>query len=179
MSSLKINGSIAYLYKVFTASLDKIGVQYVAGAIDENNLVIGIPYEVLKEEFTKDVDMKAWKTVIDGKNLVMKSSKELLDKPIEEVNKTILSKLRKYGVEAGAYITSEDEPIIIVDLESVVFQILQKTLSETKARAHDHMRTIRVAFGTLGKFSYILFYRSGRKTGNDKIEKLKNEVLKV
>jgi hypothetical protein len=66
----------------------------------------------------------------------------------------------------------------MVSLVDVVLRILEKTLQETKARASNHMRSLRVKFGSDDDYAYVVLYtRSSQKdTVLTKIEEvLKNE----
>jgi len=176
MDKLKLKGSVAYVYKVFIESLKKAGIETVSGALNENSVVIGVPFSKFADLITTEINKNIWEQKIRNGKLFLVGMKELVDEDVKTVNAKILSRLKKVGVDASAYITDDGDAVIMVSLIDVILRILEKTLKETKARAGNHMRSLRVKFGNDDDYAYIVIYtRSSQKdTLTSKIE----EVLK-
>jgi len=176
MEKVKLKGSIAYVYKVFVESLKKAGIETTSGALSENAVVVGVPFIRFVDLLTGEINKDVWEQKIKNGKLFLVGMKELVDEDIKQVNAKILSKLKKLGIDTGAYVTDDGDAVVMVSLVDVVLRILEKTLQETKARAGNHMRALRVKFGNDNDYAYIVIYtRSSQKdTVTSKIE----EVLK-
>jgi hypothetical protein len=176
MDRIKLKGSVAYVYKVFVESLKKAGIETVSGALNENAVVVGVPFGRFAELITAEINKEVWEQKVKNGKLFLIGMKELVDEDVKQVNSKLLSKLKKLGIDAGAYITDDGDAVVMVSLVDVIWRILEKTLQETKARAGSHMRTLRVKFGNDNEYAYIVIYtRSARSdTVTSKIE----EVLK-
>jgi len=176
MDKVKLKGSVAYVYKVFIESLKKAGIETISGALSENAVVVGVPFNKFADLITAEINKEVWEQKIKNGKLFLVGMKELVDEDVKTVNAKILSKLKKLGIDAGAYVTDDGDAVVMVSLVDVVLRILEKTLQETKARASNHMRALRVKFGSDDKYAYIVIYmRSAKKdTVTSKIE----EVLK-
>ncbi|PSO06371.1 hypothetical protein B9Q04_16420 [Candidatus Marsarchaeota G2 archaeon BE_D] len=178
MDKVKLKGSIAYVYKVFVESLNKTGIETAGGALNENTVVVGVPLKSFVKMITMDVNKEVWELKIKNGKMFLIGTKELVDEDVKKVNTQILSKLKKLGVEADAHVTDDGDAVVMVSLVDVVLRILEKTLQETKARASNHMRSLRVKFGSDDDYAYVVLYtRSSQKdTVLTKIEEvLKNE----
>jgi len=176
MDKVKLKGSVAYVYKVFVESLKKAGIETISGALNGNAVVVGVPFNRFSELITTEINKEVWERKIKNGKLFLVGMKELVDEDIKTVNTKILSKLKKLGIDAGAYITDDGDAVIMVSLVDVIWRILEKTLQETKARAGNHMRTLRVKFGNDNEYAYIVIYTRSVKHNiiSSKIE----EVLK-
>ena len=176
MDKIKLKGSVAYVYKVFVESLKKAGIETVSGALSENAVVVGVPFNKFADLITAEINKDIWEHKIKNGKLFLIGMKELVDEDIKTVNNKLLSKLKKIGIDASAYITDDGDAVVMVSLIDVILRILEKTLQETKARASNHMRALRVKFGNDDDYAYIVIYtRSSQKdTLTSKIE----EVLK-
>jgi len=176
MDKVKLKGSVAYVYKVFIESLKKAGIDTVSGALSENAVVVGIPFNKFAELITAEINKDVWEQKIKNGKLFLVGMKELVDEDVKVVNAKILSKLKKVGIDASAYVTDDGDAVVMVSLVDVVLRILEKTLQETKARASNHMRALRVKFGSDDDYAYIVIYTksSQKDTITSKIE----EVLK-
>jgi len=176
MDKVKLKGSVAYVYKVFIESLKKAGIETVSGALNESAVVIGVSFNKFTELITTEINTEVWERKVKNGKLFLVGMKELVDEDIKTVNAKILSKLKKVGIDAGAYITDDGDAVVMVSLVDVIWRILEKTLQETKARAGNHMRTLRVKFGNDDEYAYIVIYTRSAKsdTVTNKIE----EVLK-
>ena len=176
MDKVKLKGSVAYVYKVFVESLKKAGIETISGALNENAVVVGVPFNKFTDLITTEINTEVWERKIKNGKLFLVGMKELVDEDIKTVNTKILSKLKKLGIDAGAYITDDGDAVIMVSLVDVIWRILEKTLQETKARAGNHMRTLRVKFGNDNEYAYIVIYTRSVKHNiiSSKIE----EVLK-
>jgi len=176
MDKVKLKGSVAYVYKVFIESLKKAGIETTSGALSENAVVVAVPFNKFADLITAEINKEVWEQKIKNGKLFLVGMKELVDEDVKTVNAKILSKLKKLGIDAGAYVTDDGDAVVMVSLVDVVLRILEKTLQETKARASNHMRALRVKFGSDDKYAYIVIYmRSAKKdTVTSKIE----EVLK-
>jgi len=176
MDKVKLKGSVAYVYKVFIESLKKAGIETVSGALSENAVAIGVPFDKFAEIITAEVNKEVWGQKIKNGKLFLVGMKELVDEDVKVVNAKILSKLKKLGIDAEAYITDDGDAVVMVSLVDVILRILEKTLQETKARAGNHMRALRVKFGNDDEYAYIVIYTksSQKDTVLSKIE----EVLK-
>jgi hypothetical protein len=176
MDKVKLKGSVAYVYKVFIESLKKAGIETVSGALSENAVVIGIPFNKFAELITAEINKDVWEQRIKNGKLFLVGMKELVDEDVKTVNAKILSKLKKVGIDTSAYITDDGDAVVMVSLVDVVLRILEKTLQETKMRAGNHMRALRVKFGNDNDYAYIVIYTKSAKsdTVTSKIE----EVLK-
>jgi hypothetical protein len=176
MDKVKLKGSVAYVYKVFIESLKKAGIETTSGALNENAVVVGVPFYKFAELITTEINKEVWEQKIKNGKLFLVGMKELVDEDIKQVNSKILSKLKKLGIDAGAYITDDGNAVVMVSLVDVIWRILEKTLQETKMRAGSHMRTLRVKFGNDDEYAYIVIYTRSAKsdTVTSKIE----EVLK-
>jgi hypothetical protein len=176
MDKVKLKGSVAYVYKVFIESLKKAGIETVSGALSENAVVVGVPFNKFAELVTAEINKDVWEQKIKNGKLFLVGMKELVDEDVKVVNAKILSKLKKIGIDAGAYITDDGDAVVMVSLVDVILRILEKTLQETKARASNHMRSLRIKFGNDNSYAYIVIYTksSQKDTVTSKIE----EVLK-
>jgi len=176
MDKVKLKGSVAYVYKVFIESLKKAGIETVSGALNENAVVIGVPFNKFAELITTEINKEVWEQKVKNGKLFLVGMKELVDEDIKQVNSKLLSKLKKLGIDASAYITDDGDAVVMVSLVDVILRILEKTLQETKMRASSHMRTLRVKFGSDDEYAYIVIYTRSAKsdTVSSKIE----EVLK-
>jgi len=176
MDKVKLKGSVAYVYKVFTESLKKAGIETVSGALSENAVVVGVPFDKFASLITAEINKEVWEQKIKNGKLFLVGMKELVDEDVKVVNTKILSRLKKLGIDSDAYITDDGDAVVMVSLVDVILRILEKTLQETKARASNHMRSLRVKFGNDDDYAYIVIYtRSSQKdTVLSKIE----EVLK-
>jgi len=176
MDKIKLKGSVAYVYKVFIESLKKAGIETVSGALSENAVVIGVPFNKFTELITAEINKDVWEQKIKNGKLFLVGMKELVDEDVKVVNAKILSKLKKLGIDTEAYVTDDGNAIVMVSLVDVILRILEKTLQETKARASNHMRSLRVKFGSDDDYAYIVIYTksSQKDTVTSKIE----EVLK-
>jgi len=176
MEKVKLKGSIAYVYKVFVESLKKAGIETVSGALSENAVVVGVPFNKFTNLITTEINKDVWEQKIKNGKLFLVGMRELVDEDIKTVNAKILSKLKKLGIDTGAYITDDGDAVIMLSLVDVILRILEKTLQETKARAGNHMRAMRVKFGNDNDYAYIVIYTksSQKDTITSKIE----EVLK-
>jgi len=176
MDKVKLKGSVAYVYKVFVESLKKAGIETMSGALSENAVVVGVPFYKFADLITTEVNKEIWEQKVKNGKLFLVGMRELVDEDIKTVNTKILSKLKKLGIDAGAYITDDGDAVIMVSLVDVIWRILEKTLQETKTRAGNHMRTLRVKFGSDDEYAYIVIYTRSAKsdTVTSKIE----EVLK-
>jgi len=176
MDKVKLKGSVAYVYKVFIESLKKAGIETVSGALSENAVVVGVPFNKFAELITAEINKDVWEQKIKNGKLFLVGMKELVDEDVKTVNAKILSRLKKIGIDAGAYVTDDGDAVVMVSLIDVVLRILEKTLQETKARASNHMRSLRVKFGNDDNYAYIVIYTRSAKsdTVTSKIE----EVLK-
>ena len=176
MDKVKLKGSVAYVYKVFVESLKKAGIETVSGALNENAVVVGVPFSKFAEIITAEVNKEVWEQKIKDGKLFLVGMKELVDEDVKVVNAKILSRLKKLGIDAEAYITDDGDAVVMVSLVDVILRILEKTLQETKARAGNHMRSLRVKFGNDNAYAYIVIYTksSQKDTVLEKVE----EVLK-
>ena len=176
MDKVKLKGSVAYVYKVFIESLKKAGIETVSGALNENAVVVGVPFNKFAELITAEINKDVWEQKIKNGKLFLVGMKELEDEDVKVVNAKILSKLKKLGIDTEAYVTDDGNAIVMVSLVDVILRILEKTLQETKARASNHMRSLRVKFGSDDDYAYIVIYTksSQKDTVTSKIE----EVLK-
>jgi len=125
---------------------------------------------------TAENNKEVWEQKIKNGKLFLVGMKELVDEDVKVVNAKILSKLKKLGIDAEAYITDDGDAVVMVSLVDVILRILEKTLQETKARAGNHMRSLRVKFGNDDEYAYIVIYTksSQKDTVLSKVE----EVLK-
>ena len=176
MDKIKLKGSVAYVYKVFIESLKKAGIDTTSGALSENAVVVGVPFNKFSNLITAEINKEVWEQKMKDGKLFLIGMKELVDEDVKVVNAKILSKLKKLGIDAGAYVTDDGDAVVMVSLVDVILRILEKTLQETKARASNHMRALRVKFGSDDKYAYIVIYTKSSKkdTVISKIE----EVLK-
>jgi len=176
MDKVKLKGSVAYVYKVFIESLKKAGIETVSGALSENAVVVAVPFKKFAELITAEINKDVWEQKIKNGKLFLVGMKELVDEDVKVVNAKILSKLKKVGIDASAYVTDDGDAVVMVSIVDVILRILEKTLQETKARASNHMRALRVKFGNDDKYAYIVIYTKSSKkdTMVSKIE----EVLK-
>ncbi|ACB37265.1 hypothetical protein AFV9_gp31 [Betalipothrixvirus uzonense] len=175
MDKVKLLGSVAYVFKVFVESLKKLGINPISGAINEKSVVIAIDYEQLANKLTEDINKEIWELKLKNGKMFLVGMKELVDEDLKEVNSKILAKLKKLGIDSGAYITDDGDAVIMVSLSDVVLRILEKTLQETKMRAGNHMRNLRVKFGNDEKYGYIVLYVRSQKA--DSITRKIEEVL--
>jgi len=178
MDKVKLKGSVAYVYKVFVESLKKVGIETTSGALNDSAVVVGVPFNKFADLITTEINKEIWEQKVKNGKLFLIGMKELVDEDIKTVNSKILSKLKKLGIDAGAYITDDGDAVIMVSLVDVILRILEKTLQETKARAGNHMRALRVKFGNDDEYTYIVIYTksSQKDTMMSKIEEvLKNE----
>ena len=176
MDKVKLKGSVAYVYKVFIESLKKAGIETTSGALNENAVVVGVPFNKFAELVTAEINKEVWEQKIKNGKLFLVGMKELVDEDIKQVNTKLLSKLKKLGIDAGAYITDDGDAVVMVSLVDVIWRILEKTLQETKMRAGSHMRTLRGKFGSDNEYAYIVIYTRSAK--NDTITSKIEEVLK-
>jgi len=176
MDKVKLKGSVAYVYKVFIESLKKAGIETVSGALSENAVVVGVPFNKFTALITAEINKDVWEQKIKNGKLFLVGMKELVDEDVKVVNAKILSKLKKLGIDSEAYVTDDGDAVVMVSLVDVILRILEKTLQETKARASNHMRALRVKFGSDDDYAYIVIYTksSQKDTVTSKIE----EVLK-
>ncbi|MEM0071287.1 MULTISPECIES: hypothetical protein [Sulfolobaceae] len=175
-STINLKGSLAYIYKVLVDSLIKMKVQPIAGAIDENNLVIGVKLADIAEIITSEIDKGKWKMKLNEGKLYLKSNEKANEEELREVNKNVLSKIRKLGIDSGAYITDDNETVILIDVEGIVRQVLQNALMVTRDKVGSHMRLVRTRFGTLEGYTYILLYKKGKETNGSELRKMLDEV---
>lgn len=175
---IHLKGSLAYVYKVLQTSLEKMGVSVEAGALDESNLVIAINYDTLAEQITENVNKNVWKLKIKDGVMYLLAPKEVIDEDIREVNEKILSKLRNMGVDAHVEISQEGDALVQVNLEDVALKILQNAIEETRKRAGDRMRRLRVEYASIENYTYILLYEKGKKI-KTKEDKLKEALEKI
>lgn len=176
MQKVRLQGSVAYVFKVFTESLKKMSLNPVSGAINERSAVIAVKYKCFAEKITTDINKELWNMKIKEGKLFLVGMKELVDEDLKEVNSKILSKLKKFGIDTGAYITDDGDAVLMISLNDVIIRILEKTLQETKNRAGNHMRNLRVKFGNDDKYAYIVIY--SRNSKNENMTKEIEEVLK-
>ncbi|AOS58385.1 conserved lipothrixviral protein [Sulfolobus islandicus filamentous virus 2] len=176
MQKVRLQGSVAYVFKVFTESLKKMEIDPVAGAINEKTALVAVKYKHFAEKITAEINKELWNMKIKDGKLFLVGMKELVDEDLREVNSKILSKLKKFGIDAGAYVTDDGDAVIMVSLNDVIIRILEKTLQETKARAGNHMRNLRVKFGNDDKYAYTVIY--SRNSKNESVVKNVEEVLK-
>lgn len=176
MQKVKLTGSVAYVYKVFIESLRKMGLEPVGGALDERSVVVAIKYSCFAEKITSDINKELWSVKIKDGKMFLVGMKELVDEDLREVNTKILGKLKKFGIDAGAYVTDDGDAVIMVSLNDVILRILEKTLQETKNRAGNHLRNLRVKFGNDDKYAYILIY--SKNSSSPSLIKEVEEVLK-
>ena len=176
MDKVKLKGSVAYVYKVFVESLKKAGIETISGALNENAVVVGVPFGKFASLITAEVNKEVWEQKIKNGKLFLVGMKELVDEDVKVVNAKILSRLKKLGIDADAYITDDGDAVVMVSLVDVILRILEKTLQETKARASNHMRALRVKFGSDDDYAYVVIYTksSQKDTVLEKVE----EVLK-
>ena len=176
MDKVKLKGSVAYVYKVFIESLKKAGIETVSGALSENAVVVGVPFDKFASLITAEINKEVWEQKIKNGKLFFVGMKELVDEDVKVVNAKILSRLKKVGIDASAYITDDGDAVIMVSLVDVILRILEKTLQETKARASNHMRALRVKFGSDDDYAYIVIYT--RSSQKDTVLSKVEEVLK-
>jgi len=176
MDKVKLKGSIAYVYKVFVESLKKANIETTSGALSENAVVVGVPFNKFVDLITGEINKEVWEQKVKNGKLFLVGIRELVDEDIKTVNAKILSKLKKLGIDTGAYVTDDGDAVVMVSLIDVIWRILEKTLQETKARAGSHMRSLRVKFGNDDDYAYVVIYTksSQRDTVVSRIE----EVLK-
>jgi hypothetical protein len=172
MEKIKLSGSVGYVYKVFIESLKKAKIETVSGALNEKSVLIAIPYENLANELTTEINKELWELKIKNGKMFLVGMRELVDEDVKKVNAQILSKLKKYNIDAGAYITDDGNAVVMVSLNDVVMRILENTLNETKKRAGNHMRTLRVKFGNDEKYGYVVLYTKSEKNKDDMIKKV-------
>ncbi len=158
MNKVKLKGSVAYVYKVFIESLKKAGIETVSGALSENAVVVGVPFNKFTNLITTEINKDVWEQKIKNGKLFLVGMRELVDEDVKTVNAKILSKLKRLGIDTGAYITDDGDAVIMLSLVDVILRILEKTLQETKARAGNHMRAMRVKFGNDNDYAYIVIY---------------------
>lgn len=175
MDKIKLTGSVAYVFKVYSTSLEKMGIKVISGAINEKSVAIAIPYDEFANDLTSEINKEIWQMKVKNGKMFLVGMKELVDEDLRDVNSKILSKLKKIGIDSGAYITDDGDAVIMVSLNDVILRILEKTLQETKARAGNHMRSLRVKFGNDEKYGYIIIYMKSQKT--DSVTKKIEEVL--
>jgi len=177
MDKVKLKGSVAYVYKVFVESLKKAGIETISGALNENAVVVGVPFYKFADLITTEINKEIWEQKVKNGKLFLVGMRELVDEDIKTVNTKILSKLKKLGIDAGAYITDDGDAVIMVSLIDVIWRILEKTLQETKMRAGNHMRTLRVKFGNDNEYAYIVIYTRSAKHDvvSSKIEEVLND----
>jgi hypothetical protein len=60
MDKVKLKGSVAYVYKVFIESLKKAGIETVSGALSENAVVVGVPFNKFTELITAEINNDVW-----------------------------------------------------------------------------------------------------------------------
>ncbi len=164
---VKLNSYIAYIYNVLSASIEKMGIKVEAMALNENTLVMGIRYQTLADYITYEVDKTKWQIKIHEGYLYVKGSSSAQEE-VQKVNDEVLSKIRKMGIEAGAYLTTDNDTIISIHLEGIIYYILQDVLTKARAKIGQHLRNIRVKFGTIDDFSYIVLYRKGTTMSESK-----------
>jgi len=177
MDKVKLKGSVAYVYKVFVESLKKAGIETISGALNESAVVVGVPFNRFADLITGEINKEVWEQKVKNGKLFLVGMRELVDEDIKTVNTKILSKLKKLGIDAGAYITDDGDAVLMVSLIDVIWRILEKTLQETKARAGNHMRTLRVKFGNDNEYAYIVIYTRSAKHDvvSSKIEEVLND----
>ena len=176
MDKVKLKGSVAYVYKVFVESLKKAGIETISGALNENAVVVGVPFSKFAELITAEINKEVWEQKIKNGKLFLVGMKELVDEDVKVVNAKILSRLKKLGIDADAYITDDGDAVVMVSLVDVILRILEKTLQETKARASNHMRALRVKFGSDEDYAYIVIYT--KSSQKDTVLSRVEEVLK-
>jgi hypothetical protein len=162
--------------KVFIESLKKAGIETTSGALNESAVVVGVPFIKFAELVTAEINKEVWEQKIKNGKLFLVGMKELVDEDIKQVNSKLLSKLKKLGIDAGAYITDDGDAVVMVSLVDVIWRILEKTLQETKARASSHMRTLRVKFGSDNEYAYIVIYT--KSSQKDTVLSRVEEVLR-
>ncbi|CAJ31588.1 hypothetical protein AFV6_gp34 [Betalipothrixvirus pozzuoliense] len=175
MDKIRLLGSVAYVYKVFVSSLENMGIKVVSGALNEKSVVVAIPFQEFSEQLTADINKELWSVKIKNGKLFLVGMKELVDADLKEVNNKILSKLKKMGIDSTAYITDDGDAVVMVSLSDVILRILEKTLQETKTRAGNHMRSLRVQFGNDEKYGYVVIYMKSQRS--DDVRKQLQEVL--
>ena len=148
----------------------------MSGALSENAVVVGVPFNKFADLITAEINKDVWEQKIKNGKLFLVGMKELVDEDVKTVNTKILSKLKKVGIDASAYITDDGDAVVMVSLVDVILRILEKTLQETKARASNHMRSLRVKFGNDDDYAYIVIYTRSAK--NDTVTSKIEEVLK-
>jgi len=176
MDKVKLKGSVAYVYKVFIESLKKAGIETISGALNESAVVVGVPFIKFADLITAEVNKDMWEQKIKNGRLFLVGMKELVDEDVKTVNSKILSRLKKMGIDAEAYITDDGDAVVMVSLVDVILRILEKTLQETKARAGNHMRSLRVKFGNDDEYAYIVIYT--KSSQKDTVLSRVEEVLK-
>lgn len=174
MDKIRLSGSVAYVYKVFVTSLEKMGIKVVSGAINDKSVVVAIPFQEFSEQLTVDINKELWSVKVKNGKLFLVGMKELVDADLREVNNKILSKLKKMGIDSGAYVTDDGDAVVMVSLNDVILRILEKTLQETKTRAGNHMRSLRVQFGNDEKYGYVVIYMKSQKS-----EDVRKQLQKV
>jgi hypothetical protein len=167
---IRVDPMIGSIGVVISRALENKGIKHVFGAYSDRAIVIGLDFMSLTKQLLLDVDLTGYDVRVEDGHLFLIRSGGVSQEEVDKVNLELTRRLTKLGVDARAYITSDNASVLVANLNDVALKILESTLEIAKAKVGNKMRNVRVKYGNDGKWGYMVVYK--------KSEKVKDEIKK-
>lgn len=160
---VKVDKVVGGIAEFIRRSLEKNGIEHVIGAVNERAVVIGIKFESIKKVVDEEVMGTRAKVKMKDGVLFLIWPEKVDRVEIENINRRILKRFAKMGIDAKGYILDDGESVVSIQLVSVVETILYSAIDVARQKISEKLRLIRVAVGHDDQWGYIVIYRRGEQ----------------
>ena len=160
---MKVDRVVGGIAEFIRRALEKNGIEHVVGAVNERAVVIGIKFESIKKVVDQEVAGTRVEVRMKNGVLFLVYPERVDEVDIENINKRILKRFAKMGIDARGYILDDGKSVVSIQLVSIVEAILYSAIDVARQQISDKMRLIRVAVGHDDQWGYIVIYRRGEQ----------------
>ncbi len=160
---LRVDPIVGNIGLVISKALTNKEITHVFGAVNETAVVIGVDFESLTRELLFNVDLTGYNVNIKDGHLFVFRDKEETKEEVDKVNLMIAQNLARFGINAKAYMTTDNVTVLVVNLNDIALKVLENTLEIAKGKLGNKLRNVRIKYGNDDKWGYMVVYKRGEK----------------